>query len=173
LATLRAWQPVGRDQQELRRAFVGHLETHPDGVSRTCQPDHLTASLLVLSEDRRQVLLGLHAKVGRWLQFGGHVEPGDASLPDAALREGVEECGIAPLVLASSAPLRLDRHDAPCGGGARRHLDVQFLATAPADAAPTASSESLDVRWFDVTGLPGDSDAAVRALVAAALSRRG
>ncbi|MDH4159096.1 MAG: NUDIX domain-containing protein [Actinomycetota bacterium] len=173
VSTLVAWEPPAGDQQTLRNDFVRHLARHPDGETRTCRPDHLTASLLVVSDDRRQVLLGLHAKVGRWLQFGGHIEPTDRSLPDAALREGVEESGISSLLLAADTPLRLDRHRAPCGSGARHHLDVQFLATVDRATPATASPESLEVRWFDVAAVPTDTDDAVRALVAAAVSARG
>ena len=172
LATLLEWAPGGRDQRLLRDEFVRHLERHPDGETRAGRPDHLTASVLVLSDDSHQVLLGLHAKVGGWLQFGGHVEPEDRSLPAAALREGVEESGIESLTLVTALPLRLDRHRAPCGSGARHHLDVQFLATVGRGTPATASSESLDVRWFDVTDLPRDCDQAVRALVDDAVSRR-
>jgi 8-oxo-dGTP pyrophosphatase MutT (NUDIX family) len=171
LATLTGWEPRDVAQRQLCHDFVAHLRAHSDGVTRHSLPDHVTASVLVLSDDRRQVLLGLHAKVGRWLQFGGHVEPDDPSLAAAALREGIEESGIGSLQLVSSSPVRLDRHPAPCGPRARHHLDVQYLATVAAGTAPTVSSESLDVRWFHVDELPGDSDDAVRGLVAQAVSR--
>jgi 8-oxo-dGTP pyrophosphatase MutT (NUDIX family) len=171
LAILTGWEPPDVAQQQLRDEFVAHLRIHANGVTREGRPDHVTASVLVMSDDRREVLLGLHAKVGRWLQFGGHVEPADTSLAAAALREGVEESGIGSLRLVNASPVRLDRHPAPCGGGARHHLDVQFLATAAPTTSPRVSSESRDVRWFGVADLPSDSDHAVRALVAEALSR--
>ena len=40
------------------------------------------------------VLLTLHPRVGQWLQLGGHCEPDDATIADAAAREGREESGI-------------------------------------------------------------------------------
>ena len=168
---LRGWAAPDPGQAELREAFLIHLATVPDAIWRIGRPDHLTASALVLSADRRRVLLDLHGKVGRWLQFGGHLEPGDASVADAALREAHEESGVAGLRLLPGGPARLDRHPAPCSpGSAREHLDVQFVAVAPLDAVPTASSESITVAWWDVDGLP-DTDDSVRRLVAAALAR--
>ena len=166
---LLGWTPRTPDQEELRRDFVQHLSTHPDGCIRSGRPDHVTASALVVDGEHSKVLLCLHRKVRLWLQFGGHIEGVDRSLADAALREASEESGIDGLMLLDDAPRRLDRHAAPCG--ARYHLDVQFVAVAPSGAIPVASEESLDVAWFAPDALPEDTDDAVRALVDEALRR--
>lgn len=166
------WTPPSPGQALLRDDFVLCLATHDDGCNRLGRPDHLTASALVVNAERTRVLLCLHRKVGRWLQFGGHIETVDQSLADAALREAKEESGIVDLALLDAAPVRLDRHPAPCGGGARFHLDVQFAAVAPAGAEPIVSEESLDVAWFGPDDLPDDTDDAVRALVDHAVGAR-
>ena len=70
LATLRSWRGPDPRQESLRREYVDHLEAHPDGMTRACHPDHVTAGALVLSADRSQVLLTLHAKAGRWFHLG-------------------------------------------------------------------------------------------------------
>ncbi len=54
-------------------------------MTRSCYPDHLTASTLVLSADLDRVLLTLHAKAGQWFQFGGHCEPDDQTLVGGGL----------------------------------------------------------------------------------------
>jgi 8-oxo-dGTP pyrophosphatase MutT (NUDIX family) len=167
---LAGWTAPEPAQAALRDAFLEHLTTVTDAVWRSGRPDHLTASALVLSPDRRRVLLDLHGKVGRWLQFGGHLEPGDGSVADAALREAREESGIDTLELVGGGPARLDRHPAPCSGAARDHLDVQWVAIAPTGAEPCASNESITVAWWDVDALP-DTDDSVRRLLATALER--
>lgn len=173
VALLKGLRPADQRQDLLRRDFLAVLNTHPDATHRHARPDHLTAGALVLQADRSHVLLDLHGKVGRWLQFGGHVESDDTTLAGTALREAREESGIGDqLQLASSRPLRLDRHAAPCASGATYHLDVQFLAVCDGRPPPTVSDESHDVRWFGVTELPDDTDASVRALVSAALATR-
>jgi 8-oxo-dGTP pyrophosphatase MutT (NUDIX family) len=124
-------------------------------VFRGCHPAHVTAGALVLSADHGSVLLTLHAKAHRWFHLGGHCEQQDTTLAGAALREATEESGIAGLVL-DAEPLHLDAHVVRfCGGHQQvRHLDVRFLAVAPAGALPVVSEESLDVRWWPVDDLP-------------------
>jgi 8-oxo-dGTP pyrophosphatase MutT (NUDIX family) len=171
LALLRGWQPSSPAQEALRREYVAHLEANDDGTSRSCRPDHLTASTLVLSADAQVALLTLHAKAGRWFQLGGHVEPGDATLAGAAWREASEESGMTGLLL-DPEPVHLDTHPVPfCGGVPNtRHLDVRFLATAPADAAHLVSAESLALRWWPVGRLPSD-EPSLRELVECGLRR--
>ena len=120
-------------------------------------PSHVTASALVLDAARGRVLLVHHAKMGLWVQPGGHVEPADASVADAALREAREETGVDALQLLGGA-LDLDVHQAPCKPpGEGDHLDVLFACTAPEDAVLAVSAESNDVAWFDLDALPTDA----------------
>ena len=58
-------------------------------------PGHLTASAFVTNGEG--VLLIHHDRLGRWLQPGGHVEPEDADLHAAALREITEETTLTSL----------------------------------------------------------------------------
>ena len=170
-STLTAWLEGGRtkDQHSLGEAYLAFLAARPDGMWRSCEPGHLTASALVLSADRTAVLLTLHPRVGRWLQLGGHCEPGDQSLVAAALREATEESGIDGLEI-DPVPVRLDVHPITCSLGLpTRHLDVQFRAYAPEGAVHRISAESDDLAWHPVDRLPDRIDDSIRALVAAAL----
>jgi len=171
LDTLTAWIPPTEQQARLRDRFGGHLHDHPDGMQRSCYPDHLTASTIVLTADGSQVLLTLHRKARRWFQLGGHLEPGDDSLEAAAWREATEESGIRGLVL-DPVPVQLSAHPVPfCDprGGAT-HLDVRFVAVAPPGAAHAVSEESLDLGWWPVGALP-NPDPDVAELVSLALER--
>lgn len=117
-------------------------------------PEHLTASCFVFSPDLGHVLLCHHRKGGFWVQFGGHLEPGDATLADAARREAREESGVAGLELTSSRIVDLDRHDLHGGFSCAAHWDVGFVAVVTRGTATAVSDESNDVRWFPVDELP-------------------
>jgi 8-oxo-dGTP pyrophosphatase MutT (NUDIX family) len=134
---------------------------------KSCGDGHITASALVIAPERGQVLLTLHGKLRMWLQMGGHCEPADATLADAALREATEESGIAGLTLLPGGPVRLDRHLTPCAW----HLDVQYAAVAPRGAVEAISDESLDLRWFAYDEVADVADTSVVRLVEAARAR--
>ncbi|HEY3559210.1 MAG TPA: NUDIX domain-containing protein [Kribbella sp.] len=128
----------------------------------------MTASALVVDSAGKNTLLTLHKTVGRWLQLGGHCEPGDNTLSGAALREATEESGLAGLTV-SSDPLQLSRHLLEAGGCAGAyHLDVQFLVTATEDTEYVVSEESHDLAWFPLDALPPDTDGSVQELAARA-----
>lgn len=158
-AELGALQPADEAQRALKYALLAFLDARPtDACDRSCVPGHLTASALVLDAAGEHVLLTLHPRVGRWIQLGGHCEPGDATLRAAALREATEESGIAGLEIAAE-PLHIDVHPVTCSLGVpTRHLDVRYLLRAPAGAVPVISAESDDLRWWPLTALPPDSD---------------
>jgi 8-oxo-dGTP pyrophosphatase MutT (NUDIX family) len=172
LGALAGWTAPTAEQELLRREFIAHAQAVTGPDHRDGRPDHVTASALVVSDDGGDVLLCLHRKVGLWLQFGGHVEPQDASLAAAALREAREEAGVTAIALQSETPIQLDRHAAPCSPTARYHLDVQFLSRVERGVEPIVSDESLDVRWFPVDDLPTKTDDAVRRLVTASKAAR-
>ncbi len=159
LTTLRDWVAPSPEQEALRARCVGHLDAHPDGLARGCFPDHLTAGMLVLSADGDEVLLNLHGKARRWFAFGGHCEPGDASLAGAALREAREESGLDELAF-DAVPVHLDEHavDFCDPRGTVHHLDVRFAALAPSGERHAVSEESLDVRWWPLSALPDLED---------------
>ncbi|MFC5995545.1 NUDIX hydrolase [Pseudonocardia hispaniensis] len=174
-AALRAWVAPDAQQRALQHAILAFLDARPhDACDRSCEPGHLTASALVVDAAGEHTLLTLHPRVGRWVQLGGHCEPGDATLRDAALREATEESGIDGLTI-DDEPLHLDVHPVTCSlGTPTRHLDVRFLVRAPAGAEARISDESLDLRWWPLDRLPDDADtvpamvSAVRARIAAA-----
>lgn len=111
-------------------------------------PGHVTASAFVLHPAGDRLLLVLHRKLRRWLQPGGHVEPGDASVWDAALREVEEETGLTA-TLVGSGPFDVDVHVVGHGGDQHEHFDVRFLVRGVGE--PYAGDGVDDIRWATLT----------------------
>jgi 8-oxo-dGTP pyrophosphatase MutT (NUDIX family) len=171
VALLSHWSAPDEQQDSVRRQLLTHLAAHDDAMWRSCPVGHLTGSTLVVDATGTQALFTLHPKIGRWLQMGGHCEPGDPDLAATAFREAVEESGIEHLELLAG-PVDLDIHALDCPQGhPNRHLDVRWLAVAPAGATARPSEESPDLRWFPLDDPPPDADESTLRLVRLARAR--
>jgi 8-oxo-dGTP pyrophosphatase MutT (NUDIX family) len=142
-----------------------------DPFLRTTLPVHVTASAIVFDEQDHRVLLHMHRRLHRWLQPGGHVEPGERPA-DAAMRETLEETGVA-VDHPDSGPsvLHLDEHPGPDG---HIHLDLRYLLLADRALGPVGAGEATGdgpgatLQWMDLTEVAAVADRslmrAVRAL---------
>lgn len=146
---LERWRAPDAARARERDRIVAWIDRYPaDAHRRERLEGHLTASALVVDAHRRAALLTHHAKLGRWLQLGGHCD-GDANLARAALREALEESGIEGLVV-DPTPIDVDVHAIPAHAGVPRHVhfDVRFVVVAPLGAVERISDESLALRWI-------------------------
>jgi 8-oxo-dGTP pyrophosphatase MutT (NUDIX family) len=143
------------------RAFVNG---EPRCFHRECLEGHITGSALVVTPGLDKVLLTLHAKLGKWLQLGGHSD-GDGATHLVAMREAEEESGIKGLAFGGPfaavrleggeaarlpLPIDLDCHEIPARGAEPTHVhyDVRFIIIAPEGAEPVLTEESKDLRWL-------------------------
>jgi 8-oxo-dGTP pyrophosphatase MutT (NUDIX family) len=151
--TLRRHLPADGKEAADVAEVLAFLDRHPDPFDRRILEGHLTASAVVVPTAGDRVLLLHHRKLGRWLQPGGHAEPGEGDPERIALREAWEETGIPGLALHPSAPrpLDVDVHPIPARGDepAHRHLDLRYLVVAPEEGVPRlAAAEARALRWF-------------------------
>jgi 8-oxo-dGTP pyrophosphatase MutT (NUDIX family) len=150
-----------------------------DPRSRATMPGHLTGSAIVLSNDRKSLLLIHHRKLNRWLQPGGHLEPNETPL-QAAHREVAEEAGLdglelLPAITADPAiPLDIDIHLIPANSKksepAHLHHDFRYVMVVP-DNQPgmlkPLATEVIDAKWCPLKGsgskeIPGSVMRAVK-----------
>jgi 8-oxo-dGTP pyrophosphatase MutT (NUDIX family) len=152
-ACLERHRPADGEEEADLRDICAFVRRHADPFDRRIAAGHLTGSAVVVAHDGAEVLLLYHLKLARWLQPGGHAEPGERCGEDVALREAREETGITGLSLHARAPrpLDVDVHDIPAHRDepAHQHLDLRYLVVAPPHAviAP-AAGESERIRWF-------------------------
>jgi 8-oxo-dGTP pyrophosphatase MutT (NUDIX family) len=166
---LEAHVPADAKETADRSAMLAFLAALPAPFSSEQPKAHFTASALVVDAGRTRTCLVLHRKLGLWLQPGGHVEPADASIGLAALREVREETGLETR-LAAERPVHLDIHEIPDRPDrpAHLHLDVRFLAVAGGEEL-TLSHESTDVRWWRLDAAARAGDESLSRLIAAAI----
>ncbi len=116
-------------------------------------PGHFTASALVLSPDRAQLLLIRHKKLKLWLQPGGHIEATDPTIALAALRELKEETQ-AHDIEVQDALYDVDIHTIPAWKETpeHQHFDLRVLFVAGSSAIQ-AGEEVHEARWFSLEKL--------------------
>jgi 8-oxo-dGTP pyrophosphatase MutT (NUDIX family) len=160
-----------------RVRMVKFAKAHPDPFDRAIPEGHFTGSGLVMSTDGSEVLLLHHIKLHRWLQPGGHGEPGETRGENVASREVAEETGLTPRLHATAPrPFDVDIHAIPARklDPPHEHLDLRYLFTADPgeplraeaneDKAAPMSGPSL--RWFDVAdALEMDLDPGLKRMI--------
>ena len=150
----RSWRPTSgprstptcpADGREAgpRRASWSPSATLASPFDEQAGPEHVTGSAVVVG--RRGTVLHMHKRLHRWLQPGGHLEPGEG--------RGTRPCASPrrrpawSLAHPDGGPrlIHVDVHDAANG---HTHLDLRYLLVAPdGDPAPPPG-ESPEARWF-------------------------
>ncbi len=139
-----------KEQLDVIDAFAEYVKHHPNCLHRSQLPGHITASGVVISQDRKKILLSFHAKLKMWVQLGGHAD-GNPNLHEVAYKEAQEESGIDDLHLPSQIPFDYDIHEIKANSKepAHLHYDARYLIIASHDNY-TMSSESLDLKWVRI-----------------------
>lgn len=154
---LHEYQPDDPREAAFRERMLSLVELPPPALPtsrRHFEPGHLTASGFVLSPEGDALLLIFHKKLSIWVQPGGHIEPDDRSLLEAARREVAEEVGLTLSGDAAAGIFDLDIHLIPARRDepAHEHFDVRYCFRSPTrDFVRT--SEVADVRWAPLTDI--------------------
>jgi 8-oxo-dGTP pyrophosphatase MutT (NUDIX family) len=132
------------------------LEQGRGFASRHSLPMHVTVGALLVRDDS-EILLIEHLAYGITLQPGGHLEPTDTALVEAAVRELEEETGIDPGQVSpvSSAPVYIEYGRVPARPSknepAHYHLDIGYaFTTERGEVGRIQESEVSGAGWYPV-----------------------
>lgn len=131
--------------------FRDFVHRQPHCFERDCFDDgHVTGSALVLNLAGTAMLMTHHAKLGKWLQLGGHSD-GNPDTLQVAMREAEEESGLAVIPVTREI-LDLDIHAIPAhrADPVHHHYDVRYLLRVRESDAFSSSQESLELRWVSL-----------------------
>ncbi len=154
----RAGEPEAGQAADLARML--RLAAAADAWSRAT-PLHFTASAVVVHPESRRVLLRWHRRQGRWLQVGGHGDPGESDPLAIALREGAEETGLTDLAPWPDATLR----DAvicdvrpSATEPAHQHADLRFVFATGQPEAIIPEDDGSPLRWLSLAQARAEAD---------------
>lgn len=141
-----------------------------DPFSRSNLSGHITGSAFVVDVAESKALLIHHAALGIWIQPGGHVDPGERPV-DAALRETLEETGVAGKLLSPQI-FDMDIHEIPANPRkdepAHYHVDVRYLVAADSrQSVEINEQECHGFSWVDLNSLSSEPTSVGRMAVLA------
>jgi 8-oxo-dGTP pyrophosphatase MutT (NUDIX family) len=150
---LTGYQAAGEIEAADVKRMRQLAEAAADPWSRSQLPLHFTASALVVHPASRRVLLRWHFKHDRWLQVGGHGDPGESDPLQISLREAREETGLPDLASWPDAALL---HAVVCyvrpsaTEPEHEHADLRYVfATEHPDAIAPENADS-PLRWLTI-----------------------
>jgi 8-oxo-dGTP pyrophosphatase MutT (NUDIX family) len=152
-----AHDPADGREAEARERILTELGQLARPFDVEADRTHVTGSAIVVG--RRGTVLHMHKRLHRWMQPGGHLDPGESPWA-AALRESEEETGLS-LCHPDSGPrlVHVDVHPAADG---HVHLDLRYLLLAPDDDPSPPEGESPLARWYSWDEAIALSDDALR-----------
>jgi len=153
-AALDAYKPAAPEEAADVRRIRAALRAG-DAFSRSA-PLHVTASALVVDPASRRVLLRWHETMERWMQVGGHFDPGESDPWEVARREAREETGLGDLALVGTradGPVHVVIVPVPARRAepAHEHADLRFVFTTDDPDAARAESTAAPLRWVPLS----------------------
>ncbi len=153
LTQLVSYSPWDESEARYHAAFLDLLRTDAAFDRNSYEPGHITGSTWILAEDTGRIALIYHGRLERWLQPGGHVEPGETDGIGTALREAREELGLV-LDPGRASLFDLDVHQIPATATqpSHFHYDLRYLCFTKQQPL-ISDSDAARAEWFTAVEL--------------------
>lgn len=161
LEIIKTYQPINEQETKDLQLMKQFVDAHDDALLRTNLIGHVTASVIILNEEKTKILMGYHNIYQSWGWFGGHND-GDPDCLKVALKEAEEETGLSHFKHVCDAPIGIDvilvhnhiKHGAYVPD--HLHLNVTYgLLAKEADAINHNDAEHSGIAWFDLKTYEG------------------
>ncbi len=152
LDLLKKHRGFDENENKMIEETIEFVKTNEDCFKRELAIGHITGSAWILDKSHQFVLLTHHRKLDKWFQPGGHCD-GDNDVLNVALKEAIEETGVADIKILSNEIFDVDIHLIPERKSilAHFHYDIRFLFEADKDISLIISDESNDLAWVEIS----------------------
>lgn len=137
-------------------AFLGSTDNPFDRSNLT---GHITCSAFVVNQSFTRAILIKHKGLDRWLQPGGHMDPGEYPA-EAAVREAREETGISEIQIWPPGLIDIDIHTIPENAGKEEpehtHYDLRYLCITGEEVLSPDLKETNGAEWVAMEDILGD-----------------
>ena len=144
------YKPADSKEKRSHKQLIKLIEDSEDCFESDHLPGHITGSTLVVDKYFEYTLLTHHAKLNKWLQFGGHSD-GEANTFIVCLRESLEESGLHSLKFYYPYTGIFDVDVHPIPGNDKmpkhKHFDIRIILIANMKEKLIISSESKDFSY--------------------------
>lgn len=162
---LHTYQPTAPEELQSKHAILAFIDEHPTCFERSLEIGHITASGWLVNKDNTHALMMHHAKLGIWVQLGGHCD-GNPNPLEVAIKEAQEESGIEHIIALSPAIFDIDIHLVPANSKEKEHYhyDIRFLLQVTSSEQFVQNQESKELRWVSKNraDLPTDNRSITR-----------
>lgn len=164
IEAVKKYNPCNEQEKMDKELTLKCIDMFDDLLTRENQLIHMTSSSLILNKDKDKFLMVHHNIYNSWSWTGGHAD-GEADLLKVAVREAMEETGIANVHPVNADILSLDI--IPVQGHMKKgkyvsphlHISAAYLLQAD-ENEPLAvkHDENSAVKWIHIQDMMAASD---------------
>lgn len=153
---IKKYKPYNEQEERDKELILRSIDMFPNILTRDCTLAHITSSGYIINKNRDKVLMIYHKIYNSWSWTGGHAD-GDCDLLHVAIKEAMEETGVAHFKPLSNDIFSLDvlTVDGHIKKGkyvlSHLHLSIAYLLEADENEDLIINTEETKgVKWIPI-----------------------